>query len=84
MVLNFNIPLTFRYRKGLYICHVIKNKKTMTKYILKISELKSEVITYCGYIIDNCYVFAFEDNSLFYIPTERLKLYELNGKLKNI
>ena len=56
----------------------------MEKYILKISELKSEVITYCGYVIDNCYVFAFEDNALFYIPTERLELYKLNGKLKNI
>ena len=56
----------------------------MEKFILRISELKSEVITYCGYIIDDCYVFAFEDNALFYIPTERLELYKLNGKLKNI
>jgi hypothetical protein len=56
----------------------------MKKYILRISELKSEVITYCGYIIDDCYVFAFEDNALCYISKDRLELYKLNGKLKNI
>jgi hypothetical protein len=56
----------------------------MKKFILKISELKSEIITYCGYTIDSCYVFTFEDNNLIYIPIEKLELYKLNGKLKNI
>jgi hypothetical protein len=56
----------------------------MEKFMLKISEVKSEVITYCGYIIDGCYVFCFDDNALCYIPTERLELYKLNGKLKTV
>jgi hypothetical protein len=53
----------------------------MEKYTLRISELKSEVITYCGYLIDNCFIFTFEDGALFYVPKERLELYKLNGKL---
>lgn len=53
----------------------------MEKYILRISEFKSELITYCGYLIDNCFVFTFEYGALFYIPKERLQLYKSNGKL---
>lgn len=56
----------------------------MTQFKLRISELKSEVITYCGYSIDDCYVFTFEDNALCYIQKDRLELYKLNGKLKNV
>jgi hypothetical protein len=56
----------------------------MDKFILRISETKSEVITYCGYSIEDCYVFSFEDNALFYVQKDRLELYKLNGKLKQI
>ena len=53
----------------------------MTTFNLKISETKTELITYCGYLMDDCFVFTFEDGALFYIPKERLELYKSNGKL---
>lgn len=56
----------------------------MDKFILRISKTKSEIISYCGYCIDDCYVFSFEDNCLFYVQKNRLELYKLNGKLKKI
>jgi hypothetical protein len=55
----------------------------MKTFNLKLSETKTEVITYCGYSIDNCFVFTFNDGVLFYVPKERLELYKLNGKLTN-
>jgi hypothetical protein len=53
----------------------------METFTLKISETKSEIITYCGYSIDDCYLFTFDNGDLFYLPKNRLELYKLNGKL---
>lgn len=53
----------------------------MQTFSLRLSETKSEIITYCGYLIDDCFVFTFEDGALFYVPKERLDLYKSNGKL---
>jgi hypothetical protein len=55
----------------------------MTTFYIKISDTKKELITYCGYLIDNCFVFTFNDGDLIYIPKERLELYKFNGKLTN-
>jgi hypothetical protein len=56
----------------------------MQKYILKINEVKSEIIEYLGYIIDNCYVFIFSDETLFYLPVDKYNLFIKNDKLKLI
>lgn len=53
----------------------------MQTFTLKLSETKSQTITYCGYSIDNCLVFSFDDGVLIYLPKERLELYKLNGKI---
>jgi len=52
-----------------------------TTYNLKISETKFEKIVYAGYLLDNCYVFCFEDGGLYYLPSDRINLYLSNGKL---
>jgi hypothetical protein len=56
----------------------------MDKFILRISETKSEIITYCGYSIGDCYVFSFGDYAIFYLQKDKLEFYKLNGKLKQI
>ncbi len=53
----------------------------MKAFSLRISETKKETITYAGYSIDGCYVFAFDNGCLYYVPENRLEFYKKNGKL---
>jgi hypothetical protein len=45
-------------------------QEIMERYILKISETKTEIIEYLGYSIGDDYCFSFDDGTMYYILKE--------------
>jgi len=56
----------------------------MDQYILTISNIKNEIITYSGYSIDNYFLFTFTNGSIFYIEKNKFDLYKSTGKIKRL
>jgi len=56
----------------------------MEMYLLKISDIKTEIIEYLGYSIGDDYCFSFDDGTMYYIPKRMIPIHLSSGKLKKI